>query len=62
MRVWISEGPVGQFFDGFGLFREVSGGPGGSGMVQDESGRLLQISIFAKFPDVLTILAQFPEV
>ena len=52
LRVWIFEGPVGQVFDGFGVFREVSGGPGRSGMVQDKSGRLLQISIFDNFPEV----------
>ena len=52
LRVWIFEGPVGQVFDGFGMFREVSGGPGRSGMVQDKSGRLLKISIFDNFPEV----------
>ena len=50
---------VGQVFYGFGVFREFSGGPGRSGMVQDKSGRLLQILIFAKFPEVSTILANF---
>ena len=48
----IFEGPVGHVLDGFGVFWEVSGGPGRSGMVQDKSGRLLKISIFDKFPEV----------
>ena len=52
LRVWIFDGPVGQVFDGFGVFREFSGGPGRSGMVQDKSGRLLKISIFDNFPEV----------
>ena len=29
-RVWIFEGPVGQVFDGFGVFREVREGQGWS--------------------------------
>ena len=52
LRVWISEGPVGQVFDGFGVFREFSGAPGRSGMVQDKSGRLLKLSFFDNFPEV----------
>ena len=44
------DGPVGLVFYGFGVFREVSGGPGRSGMLQDKSGRLLQMSIFDSFP------------
>ena len=55
-------GPVGQVFDGFGVFREFSGGPGRSGMVQGKSGRLLHILIFANFPKALTILSNFPNV